>query len=314
VKILVIGEINVDLILQNYQAFPELGKEVLVRDSVLTLGSSSAICAVGLARLGEDVSFLGKVGPDVWGEFCCRRLQDERIDISRVIVDPAVKTGITTSITGETDRALVTYLGAISELRAGEIDAAVFHGFDHLHMAAYFMQTGLRPGFRSIYQQAKAAGLTTSLDTGFDPDEKWGPGLAETLDYVDVFFPNEVELRGIAGQDDLEEALVSLQNGHTMVVAKLGRQGAMALVQGRLVRVPAPLVEPVDTTGAGDSFNAGFLHRWLAGQSVEAAMQYGSACGAISTLALGGTGCQPGEAEVEEFLRSRQMAQETPGA
>ena len=310
-KILVIGELNVDLILQNYQAFPELGKEVLVEDSTLTLGSSSAICAVGLARLGEQVSFLGKMGCDVWGDFCCRRLREEGIDITRVIADPSVKTGITTSITGATDRALVTHLGAISELRASDIQAEALRGFDHLHMACYFMQTGLRPGFRSIFQQAKAAGMTTSFDPGFDPDEKWGPELPETLGSVDVFFPNEVELRGISGKNDLAEGLASLQNGHTLVVAKLGRDGAMALLQGRLVRVPAPLVQPVDTTGAGDSFNAGFLHCWLAGQSVEAAMRYGAACGAISTQALGGTGCQPGEAEVEDFLRSREMAAET---
>ena len=312
-KILVIGELNVDLILQNYQAFPELGKEVLVGDSTLTLGSSSAICAVGLARLGEDVAFLGKVGRDVWGEFCCQRLQGERIDISRVIVDPAVKTGITTSITGAVDRALVTYLGAISELRAGEIDAAVLRGFGHLHVSSYFMQSGLRPGLQSVFQQAKAAGMSTSLDPGFDPDEKWGPGLADTLGSTDVFFPNEVELRGISGKTDLQEGLASMQNGHTTVVAKLGREGAMALLQGRLVRVPAPLVEPVDTTGAGDSFNAGFLHCWLAGRSVEAAMRYGAACGAISTQALGGTGCQPGEAEVEAFLREREMMAKASG-
>jgi len=307
-KILVIGELNVDLILQNYQAFPELGKEVLVRDCTLTLGSSSAICAVGLARLGENVSFLGKVGPDVWGDFCCDRLKHEKIDTSRVIVDAGVKTGITASITGETDRALVTHLGAISQLRASEIPASTFEGFSHLHMSCYFMQTGLRPGFRSTFQQAKAAGLSTSLDPGFDPDEKWGPDLRETLDYVDVFFPNEVELRGISGRSDLELALLGLSNGHTQVVAKLGREGAMALVEGRLVRVPAPLVDPIDTTGAGDSFNAGFLHRWLAGQSVEASMRYGTACGAISTQALGGTGCQAGEAEVERFLKSREIA------
>ncbi len=309
-KILIIGEINVDLILQNYQAFPELGKEVLVEESTLTLGSSSAICAVGLARLGEDVSFLGKVGCDTWGDFCCRRLQDARIDITRVIVDSAVKTGITVSITGTTDRALITHLGAIAQFHAGDIDPAMIRGFDHLHISAYFMQSGLRPGIPAVFGQAKAAGMTTSIDPGFDPGGKWGPGLAETLAGTDVFFPNEVELRGISGKDNLEEALASLQNGHTLVVAKLGRDGAMAIVNGRLVRVPAPLVEPVDTTGAGDTFDAGFLHRWLAGQSVESAMRYGAACGAISTLAPGGTGCQPDEAGVEAFLQERGMAAE----
>jgi len=306
VKILVIGEINVDLILQNYRAFPELGKEVLVEDSTLTLGSSSAICAVGLARLGDDVSFLGKVGCDTWGDFCCRRLQDAGIDTSRVIVDPAVKTGITVSITGPKDRALVTHLGAIAQFHAGDIDPAMIRGFNHLHISAYFMQSGLRPGILSVFRQAKAAGMTTSLDPGFDPDEKWGPGLVETLAATDVFFPNEVELRAISGKENLDDALAALQNGHTLVVAKLGKEGAMTIVDGRIVRVPAPTVEPVDTTGAGDSFNAGFLHRWLAGQSPQAAMHYAAACGALSTLAPGGTGCQPDEAGVEAFLRERE--------
>ena len=306
-KILVIGEINVDLILQNYQAFPELGKEVLVEDCILTLGSSSAICAVGLARLGENVSFLGKVGPDVWGDFCCRRMRDEGIDTSRVIVDPAVKTGITASVTGKADRALITHLGAISEFRAAEVDPAVMRGFNHVHMACYFMQTGLRPGVHSILRHAKDAGLTTSLDPGFDPEEKWGADLREALGAVDVFFPNEVELRGLSGRDDPEGGLRDLQNGHTTVIAKLGRDGAMALIDGRAVRVPAPRVEPVDTTGAGDSFNAGFLHRWLAGRPLEECMRYGAACGAISTLALGGTGCQARETDVEEFLHKSQV-------
>jgi sugar/nucleoside kinase (ribokinase family) len=220
-----------------------------------------------------------------------------------------VKTGITTSITGETDRALVTHLGAIAEFRAAEIDPAVLGDFDHLHMCSYFMQRALRPGFRRVFQQAKAAGLSTSLDTGFDPEEKWGADLRETLDFVDVFLPNEVELRGISGQQGLDEALAGLQNGHTLVVAKLGEHGAVSVVDGRQVRVAALPVEPIDTTGAGDSFNAGFLHRWLAGEPVEEAMRYGAACGALSTQALGGTGGQPDEAAVEAFLGRQEKAQ-----
>ena len=203
-KVLAIGELNVDLILQGYERFPELGKEVLVRDSILTLGSSSAICAVGLARLGDAVSFLGKVGHDTWGDFCRARLAEEGVDISRVIVDERLKTGITTSITGETDP---------------------------------------------------------------------------------------------------ERGLRRLANGRTLVVAKLGAAGAMALDGENLVCVPSLPLRPVDTTGAGDSFDAGFLHRWLAGSGIEEALRYGTACGALSTRALGGTSSQPRAPEVEEFLR-----------
>ncbi len=302
-KVLAIGELNVDLILQGYERFPELGKEVLVRDSILTLGSSSAICAVGLARLGDAVSFLGKVGHDTWGDFCRARLAEEGIDTSRVIVDERLKTGITTSITGERDRALVTYLGAIRELRASDIAPAVFEGFDHLHTAAYFMQAGLRPGCARLMEEAHARGLTTSLDPGFDPEGRWERDLVDTLRFVDVFFPNETELSGITGETDPERGLRRLANGRTLVVAKLGAAGAMALDGENLVCVPSLPLRPVDTTGAGDSFDAGFLHRWLAGSGIEEALRYGTACGALSTRALGGTSSQPREPEVEEFLR-----------
>lgn len=301
-RVLVIGELNVDLILQGFGAFPELGKEVLVQDSFLTLGSSSAICAVGLARLGEDVAFVGKVGRDLWGEFCLAKLAEEGIDTSRVMVDERVKTGITTSITGGLERALVTHPGSIVELRAQEIGREVFEGFDHLHMASYFMQTGLRPGCAALMETAERAGLTTSLDPGYDPDERWERDLADTLHHVDVFLPNERELRGVSGEADLEAGMRKVGNGRTTVVVKRGCEGAAAWKEGRLVTVPAVPVTPVDTTGAGDSFNAGFLHRWLAGAGLEEALRYGAACGALSTRALGGTGAQPREAEVERLF------------
>ena len=303
-KILVIGEINPDLILQGYQSFPELGKEVLVDDTHLTLGSSSLICAVGLARLGNEVSFLGMVGRDSWGEFCVRAMTEENIDVSRVIRRTDVKTGLTVSVTGPSDRALVTYLGAMSVLTAGDVPGDAFAGFDHLHMACYFMQEGLRPGFAPLFRRASEAGLTVSFDTGFDPSEEWGKDVLEPLREADVFLPNEVEIRGISGREEIVDGLRALAGERTLVVAKLGGQGSMTLVDGAPLAVPALPVEPVDTTGAGDSFNAGFLHRWLRNkEDIKGAMRFGSACGALSTLALGGTTTQPTEQRAEEFLR-----------
>ncbi len=304
-KILVIGEINPDLIFHGFHAFPELGKEVLFDDTHLTLGSASLICAVGLARLGNRLTFFGMVGEDPWGDFCLERMTQEGIDASRVIRSSEVKTGITVSLTGPSDRALVTHLGAIEALTEAHVPEDVFDGQAHLHMATYFMQKGLRPGVRSLMKKAKAKGLTTSLDPGYDPSERWEKDLIETLKYVDVFLPNEVELEGIAGSKGLEEGLRRLDNGHTLVVAKLGRNGCAALVDGRLVQAPAFAVEPVDTTGAGDSFNAGFLHAWLRKEPIEEAMRLGAACGALSTRALGGTTAQPSLDEALEFMRSR---------
>jgi sugar/nucleoside kinase (ribokinase family) len=302
-KILIAGEINVDLILQNYHSFPELGKEVLVDDCFLTLGSASLIAAMGLAKLGDEVAFLGKVGRDAYGDFCLDRMQAAGIDISRVIRDAALKTGITVSISSPRDRALVTYLGAITELRGEDIRDEHMAGFGHLHVSSYFLQENLRPGLRDAFQRAHRLALTTSLDPGFDPTEQWKPDILDTLQDTDVFFPNEVELAAIGGSPDFELALRNLENECTLTVAKLGRSGAMALDRGKVVRVPAFPVQPVDTTGAGDSFNAGFLHAWTNKQSLADALRFGAACGALSTRGLGGTATQATREEAETMIR-----------
>lgn len=301
-KILVAGEINVDVILQGYHSFPELGKEVLVDDSVLTLGSASLICAVGLARLGNQVAFLGKVGPDYWGDFCLARMHDAGIDVSRVIVDPATKTGITVSISSRVDRALVTHLGAIMELRGADIPDSALAGFDHLHVSSFFLQEGLRPAIPDLFARATGRRLTTSLDPGFDPSEKWDSDLAAALAACDVFLPNEVELAGAGRSQNPLEALRALANGRTLTAAKLGREGAMALDRGEPVQIPAFPVQVVDTTGAGDSFNAGFLHAWLRKMPLAECLRYGAACGALSTRGMGGTATQATAEEVRAML------------
>jgi sugar/nucleoside kinase (ribokinase family) len=302
-RVLVAGELNVDLILQGYQSFPVPGKEVLVDDFVMTLGSASAICAMGLARLGTAVAFLGVVGDDPWGAYCVGILRAAGIDVSRVVVDPSVKTGVTVSLTSpQRDRALVSYLGSIAALDGAAVADAAFRGFDHLHVSSYFLQQRLRPGCADVFARARAAGLSTSLDPGFDPAERWEADLVHTLREVDLFFPNEVELHAITGTEDVRAALARLENGRTRTVAKLGARGAAALEPGGLVTVPAFPVEVVDTTGAGDSFDAGFLHAWLAGRPLAECLRWGSACGSLSARGPGGTGHQAGHAEVERLL------------
>jgi sugar/nucleoside kinase (ribokinase family) len=303
-RVLVVGEINVDLILQGAHAFPTPGKEVLVDDVVLTLGSASAICAMGLARLGTPVAFLGKVGTDPWGEFCLDFMRAAAIDVSHVVGDAKVKTGVTVSVTSPRDRALISYLGAIRALRAEDVPARAFQGFDHLHVSSYYLQEGLRPGVRGLFARAHAAGLTTSLDPGFDPSERWEQDLVATLAEADLFLPNEVELTSIARRADVADALRQLENGHTRVVVKLGAQGCMTLEGGRPLAVPAFPVDPVDTTGAGDSFDAGFLHAWLRGMPLLDSLRWGAACGSLSTRGLGGTGRQADVAEVERLIAS----------
>jgi sugar/nucleoside kinase (ribokinase family) len=301
-KVLCAGEINVDLVLQGYTDFPVPGKEVLVRDFAMVMGSATAIMGMGLARLGTPVAFVGRVGEDAFGTFCLEQLASRGIDLSRVIRGGGVKTGLTVAITHPLDRALVTYLGAISALTGQDIPTTSMAGFHHLHSSSFFFQEGLQPDFPDLFARAQGAGLTTSLDTGYDSHEQWDGGLRATLAHTDLFFPNEVELAAISGTDDPLAGLRRLENGRTRVVAKLGVNGAMTLEGGQAVHVPAYAVQPIDTTGAGDSFNAGFLHRWLQGAPVVECLRLGAACGALSTLGLGGTGAQPTLADAEALV------------
>jgi sugar/nucleoside kinase (ribokinase family) len=301
-KVLFAGEINVDLVMQGYTELPVPGREVLVDDFAMVLGSATAIMAMGLARLGAPVAFVGRVGDDVWGRYCLDDMAGRGIDLSRVVRGGGLKTGVTVSITNSRDRALVTYLGAIRALTGRDVPDAALAGVDHLHVSSFFFQDGLRPDLPQLFARARRAGLTTSLDTGCDPSGCWDGGLRDALRETDLFFPNEVELAGLTGSDDPTEGLRRLENGTTRVVAKLGRNGAMALEGGRALHVPAYAVETVDTTGAGDSFNAGFLYRWLQGAPLEACLRLGAACGALSTLGLGGTAAQPTLQEAEALV------------
>jgi sugar/nucleoside kinase (ribokinase family) len=305
-RVLVVGEINVDLICQGYHAFPSPGREVLVDDFQMVLGSASAICAMGLARLGTPVTFFGKVGDDPTGRFCLNAMDERGIDLESVIVDPKLKTGVTVAITSPVDRALVSFLGSIAAMSERDVPRTLFERADHVHVSSYYLQESLRPGVRTLFREARAAGLTTSLDPGFDPSERWESDLLETLSHVDVFFPNEVELRALSRRAEPEEGLRSIQRGSTRVVAKLGADGAMTVDdEGRLLRAPAPAVEVVDTTGAGDSFDAGFLHSWLSGESPMDSLRLGVACGALSTRGLGGTARQPDLAQAQALLAAR---------
>ena len=304
-RVLVVGEINVDLVFTGCRAEPAAGREVLADGFAMVPGSSSMICALGLARLGTPVRFHGKLGDDAWGAFCLDALRGAGIDVASLRPDATLRTGITASLSSASDRALVTFPGAIAALRADEVDDALLAGADHLHVSSYYLQRSLRPGCRALFARARAAGLSTSLDPGFDPEQLWNSDLLDVLREVDVFLPNETELLAITGCARADEALAALDNGRTLTVVKRGRQGCSALDAGQWLEVPAFAVEAVDSTGAGDSFDAGFLHAWLDGRPLRECMRWGSACGSLSTRAVGGT---PGQATAAEAMALMAVA------
>jgi sugar/nucleoside kinase (ribokinase family) len=303
--VVIIGELNVDLILSGCSRWPALGAEVSVDAFTMTLGSSSAICAVGLARLGRPVSFVGLVGADPWGDYCLDMLRAAGVDLSGVARDANLQTGVTVSLTSPSGRGLVTYPGATEALTDARLPAGLFAGRKHLHVSSFFLQRGMRRSWRSIVPLAHHAGWTISLDPGCDPEDAWDDDLRDLVAQVDVFLPNDIELAGVTGRLNPADALQSLNNGRTRTVVKLGANGCMTLLDGRTIVVPPPSVVPVDTTGAGDSFNAGFLHAWLDDRPLDDCLRAGVACGALSTRAPGGTTAQPTADELARRLEAR---------
>ena len=288
--VLVVGELNVDIILNDIDGFPEVGKEKLARRMVTTLGSSSAIFASNLSSLGASVTFLGKVGADAHGDLILRRLQSQGVHTGGVLRDETADTGATLVLNYREERAMVTYPGAMERLTIDDITDEALARARHLHLSSYFLQPGLRPSVRALFQRAQALGLTTSLDPQWDPAERWDLNLADVLPHVDVFLPNEKELLLLTRTSRLEEALASLPNTAHCVVVKKGNQGSYAWQEQRLHHQPPFLNERViDAIGAGDSFNAGFLREFVRGRSLEACQTFGNLTGALSTTQSGGT-------------------------
>jgi sugar/nucleoside kinase (ribokinase family) len=308
-RVLVVGELNVDIIVSGMSNFPKVGQEALVSNIELVLGSSSAICAAGLGRLGATVDFLGKVGRDLYGDFVAAQLCGLNVGTLHVRQDAALRTGVTISLAFSFDRALLTYPGCIPALHLEDIPLGILPDYGHLHVGSYFLQQGLRPGLADLFRQAHQSGLTVSLDTGCDPAGQWdGGALLSLLEQVDIFMPNEDEARAITRARDTEAALRELAKLVRVVVVKRGRKGATSLHEGKLAHSPGFQVKSVDTTGAGDSFDAGFIYAYVVhGMPLAEALRFANACGALCTTGYGGTASQPTAEQVRAFLEGAAL-------
>jgi sugar/nucleoside kinase (ribokinase family) len=289
--LLVLGDCNPDLILMGGDLVPAFGqREQLADRAVLTIGGSAAIMACGAARLGLETALVATVGADPFGDYVAGAVRDRGVDISGVRRSDAA-TGVTVILSRGDDRAILTATGAMSDLTAGDVDREFLAGARHMHVASYFLLEGLRPGLPSLVAAAHAAGATVSLDPQDDPAGLWQSGLPELLPHLDVLFVNEQERAALD------------TSACPLVVVKRGPDGATARTSAGEVRRPGVAVESVDATGAGDSFDAGFMAARLEGADLEDALALACACGALSTRAPGGTDAQPTRAEAAAALR-----------
>ena len=291
--VIVIGELNVDLILNRITQFPEIGKEILADNMNLTLGSSSAIFASNLSTLGSKVAFVGKIGHDGFASVVLNSLNSKGVDTSHIIQSETLNTGATIILNYDQDRAMVTYPGAMEDLNKGDIDFDFLSKAKHLHFSSVFLQPGIKSSLPQIFQKAKTLGLTTSLDPQWDPSEKWDVNLDELLPMLDLFMPNMAEFMFITRANSFEKGIELIEKiaPQITLIIKDGTNGVYCWKSGKIIHQPAFLnSKVVDCIGAGDSFNAGLIHAFKQGQSLEKCLEAGALTGAVSTTKPGGTG------------------------
>ena len=284
------GELNLDLILYGLpeQLPPE--RELLANEMSITLGSSSAIVAHNLASLGNRVGFISRIGDDHLGKTALDRLQQVGVDVSKVLKKPEpAKTGLTVILQRDGWRNMLTYPGTIFDLRIEDLDVEYLSSSRHFHLSSFYLQKNLRPLVPRLLEQMKKAGLTVSLDCNDDPADLWDDDLKDALRHVDVFLPNAREALRITGQTDLDQAIERLSQLVPLLVVKLGAKGALARRGTEQHVSPALKIDVMDAVGAGDSFDAGFLHEFIRGADLQTCLDAGNLAGGLSTTRSGGT-------------------------
>jgi sugar/nucleoside kinase (ribokinase family) len=305
--IITFGDMCVDLIITGEDVIPEFGQvEKLVEDYDLEMGGSCNIFACQAAKLGLKVGILGRVGDDDFGRLIIRRLDESGVDTQYVIVDQEIKTGLGVALCPENDRAILTYLGSLNAVYPEDISDDFLALARHLHHGSFFLHTNLRPALPGIFKRARDLGLSTSLDTNWDPDEAWNSTLQETLPLTHVFFPNEQEAAYISGKNEAEEVYRAFQDmGVGITVVKQGADGAVMAAGNQRFSCVLPRVTGGDSIGAGDSFDAGFLAGWLRGLPMDDCLKIACHCGREVAAQTGGLRGQPTWERVRGLLGER---------
>lgn len=301
----VVGELNVDLILNQINGFPQIGTEIVANDMTLTLGGSSAILAANAAAIGIPTAFCGAVGDDAYGKLVIQELENQGVNTEYIHISDLHQTGITVVMNYGQEVANITYCGAMEVLTLMDIPWSSISQFQHLHISNFFLQKGIQFDIIEIFRRAKDAGLSTSLDLQWDVSNRWEFNYQECLPHVDVFLPNEAEVMALARNNCLEESIDYLRPFVNTLAIKLGQQGSLGIRGKEQVQVEAYRAPHyVDAIGAGDSFNAGFLKKFLEKASLETCLRYGNLMGALNTTAAGGTAAFRNGVGINERIRS----------
>jgi len=300
--VLVAGELYADLIMSGFDFWPLPGQESFATQFHREVGGGAANTACALARLGSRAAVFGIVGAD--GDWLIQQLSVHAVDTSHITRDPVEPTAFTVAITTPEDRTFFTYSGANRGFAQSLVRASAENRLPparHIHLA-FSPNLASAPKLLAAF---RARGCTVSLDVGWHEDWLRDPRVRDLLPLLDIFFPNESEAAALTGESEPAAMLRWFAaTGLPMAVVKLGPAGACLLREGQVLTVPPPPVIAIDTTGAGDCFNAGFLQAWMQGDPPETCLRAGNICGALSTQAYGGVVGMPGPERFHQLLKA----------
>jgi len=302
-KVLFVGDINVDVMMGGLESEPIVDREITCTSYEVKMGSTAVVCACAYAALGGEAALAGLAGNDEYGAFMLRGLAERNVNTELVRRTGKVKTGVTVNLIHGKNRTQVTYPGTIAEFGPEHIDEAALEAFDHIHFAGPYLQTRLRPHITRWLQHADARGATTSLDPQWDSAETW-EFMQEWCPLLSYLFVNTDEARSITEAGSPEQACRKLAARTLCPVVKAGEQGCLVSVDGAVRTIPAKKVQIVDTTGAGDCFDAAVLYAQLErGMALEEAVAFANAAGARSCLFVGGVDARSSYEDVIRFMR-----------
>lgn len=296
-------DICLDFLVDLGGTIPEFGqKEKLVQGYELEMGGSACIFATQCAKLGLKTTGAGSVGDDSFGMFMVDALKNAGVDTSYIRQNPD-KTALTICLTKTGgDRSILTYMGAMDTVNPDWIDE-LLPKTRHLHVCSYYLLKNLQEPYPKLLKKAKELGVTVSLDTNWDPDEKWDGGIKNILPYVDIFLPNENELMYITGKNSVSEALKYAGKTVPIIAVKCGENGAFACCGGETYKCDAMNITVADTVGAGDSFNGGFIYGYLSDMPIDECLKIGTTCGSLNATQYGGSKGQPYLKEIKSIKR-----------
>ena len=286
--VIVLGDLNLDVILAGMEDYPCLGKEILAQTHLVEAGGSAANVASMLAADGCPVRLFSRVGNDSAGDYVVKSLEQRGVDTATIVRSNDQPTGITVSLTYSHDRMYISHLGTVTSTALDDLPDGYLCPGAHLHLSSYFLQQKLQPSVGRLLQEAKEAGMSTSLDPGGDPSGQYDmSGLNEYFQYLDWFMPNADEIRAIANTKNVEEAIRAFSPEVVGLVVKMAARGAMTRYRGNVEHTEGHAVPVVDTTCAGDCFDAGFLHGLSRGGSTADAVRLGNEYGAKTVSRVG---------------------------